>query len=146
MKNIQAMRWHPGETSPFYSVETIPGCSPQPKKFLHYMTLHVFGSLSHPCWRWESWCLSTDSDSTCSKCNISDKPGKVQVWSLSSGSNSSFIEPQILCNASIRGGAGWFGPRQMQKAFEEGTAALKVGELSGVVDTDSGVHIILRTG
>ena len=34
----------------------------------------------------------------------------------------------------------------MQKAFEEGTAALKVGELSGVVDTDSGVHIILRTG
>lgn len=33
----------------------------------------------------------------------------------------------------------------MQKPFEDATYALKVGELSGVVDTDSGVHIILRT-
>lgn len=34
----------------------------------------------------------------------------------------------------------------MQRAFEEATYALAVGEMSGVVDTDSGVHIILRTG
>jgi NIMA-interacting peptidyl-prolyl cis-trans isomerase 1 len=33
----------------------------------------------------------------------------------------------------------------MQKPFEDATYALKVGELSGIVDTDSGVHIILRT-
>ena len=42
--------------------------------------------------------------------------------------------------------AGRFGRGQMQKPFEEATYALKVGELSDVVDTDSGVHIILRTG
>ncbi len=34
----------------------------------------------------------------------------------------------------------------MQKPFEEATYALKVGDISDIVDTDSGVHIILRTG
>ncbi|KAJ8468013.1 hypothetical protein OPV22_030565 [Ensete ventricosum] len=51
------------------------------------------------------------------------------------------------CSSAKRGGdLGRFGRGQMQKPFEEATYALKVGELSDVVDTDSGVHIILRTG
>ena len=33
----------------------------------------------------------------------------------------------------------------MQKPFEDATYALKVGDMSGIVDTDSGVHIIKRT-
>jgi peptidyl-prolyl cis-trans isomerase NIMA-interacting 1 len=32
------------------------------------------------------------------------------------------------------------------KPFEDAVLALQVGELSGLVDTDSGTHIILRTG
>ncbi|KAL5215734.1 hypothetical protein ABZP36_007135 [Zizania latifolia] len=51
------------------------------------------------------------------------------------------------CNSAKRGGdLGPFGRGKMQKAFEKAVLALKVGEISDVVDTESGVHIILRTG
>ncbi|CAI5737359.1 unnamed protein product [Hyaloperonospora brassicae] len=50
------------------------------------------------------------------------------------------------CSSGTRGGdLGPFGRGMMQKPFEDATFALAVGELSDVVDTDSGVHIILRT-
>lgn len=53
-----------------------------------------------------------------------------------------------LCFAHVFspvGDLGTFGPGQMQKPFEDAVVATKVGQLSGIVDTDSGVHIILRT-
>ena len=33
----------------------------------------------------------------------------------------------------------------MQKEFEEASFALKIGEVSGIVDTASGVHLIERS-
>jgi len=47
---------------------------------------------------------------------------------------------------SKNGDLGWFGMGQMQRPFEEATLALDIGQISDVVDTDSGVHLILRTG
>lgn len=50
------------------------------------------------------------------------------------------------CSSAKRSGdLGEFNRGMMQKPFEDATYALKVGEISGIVDTDSGVHIILRT-
>lgn len=50
------------------------------------------------------------------------------------------------CSSAKRGGdLGTFGRGQMQKPFEDAAFGLKVGELSEIIDTDSGLHLIIRT-
>lgn len=46
---------------------------------------------------------------------------------------------------SNKGDLGAFQRGMMQKPFEDTTYALKVGQISDIVETDSGVHLILRT-
>eukprot|EP00931_Biecheleriopsis_adriatica_P053732 TRINITY_DN31524_c0_g1_i1.p1 TRINITY_DN31524_c0_g1~~TRINITY_DN31524_c0_g1_i1.p1 ORF type:complete len:251 (+),score=70.41 TRINITY_DN31524_c0_g1_i1:102-854(+) len=49
------------------------------------------------------------------------------------------------CGSAKKGGdLGKFGRGKMQKAFEEASFALAPGQLSDIVSTDSGEHIILR--
>lgn len=50
------------------------------------------------------------------------------------------------CSSYKKGGSlGRFKRGVMQKPFEDAAFSLKVGEMSSIVDTDSGLHIILRT-
>jgi len=44
------------------------------------------------------------------------------------------------------GDLGWFRRGQMQKPFEDAAYGLEVGEISDVISSDSGVHLVLRTG
>ncbi|WFD02826.1 peptidylprolyl isomerase [Malassezia obtusa] len=50
------------------------------------------------------------------------------------------------CSSAHQGGdLGAFGRGQMQPAFEKAAFDLPVGETSGIIETDSGVHLIQRT-
>ena len=51
------------------------------------------------------------------------------------------------CGSCRKGGdLGYFTRGQMQKPFENASFALKIGYMTGIVDTDSGSHIIMRIG
>jgi peptidyl-prolyl cis-trans isomerase NIMA-interacting 1 len=51
------------------------------------------------------------------------------------------------CSSAKAGGdLGFFGRKKMQPAFENAAFALQINELSQLVDTKSGVHLLLRVG
>jgi len=49
-------------------------------------------------------------------------------------------------SAKKKGDLGFFERGTMQKPFEDASFALDIGEISEIVDSDSGLHLILRTG
>ncbi|TWW58899.1 Peptidyl-prolyl cis-trans isomerase NIMA-interacting 1, partial [Takifugu flavidus] len=70
------------------------------------------------------------------------------IEDIKSGKEFEVLASQFSDCSSARnnGNLGLFGRGQMQKPFEDAAFALKVGDMSGPVSTESGVHIILRTG
>ncbi|GAA5834101.1 hypothetical protein JCM9279_004214 [Rhodotorula babjevae] len=70
---------------------------------------------------------------------LNDSPDLAQTFAQIASKESD-------CSSARDGGdLGYFGRNQMQKPFEEASFALEVGQLSDIVSTDSGVHLILRT-
>ncbi|KAG6857318.1 hypothetical protein H0H87_006511 [Tephrocybe sp. NHM501043] len=66
------------------------------------------------------------------------------------GSSDKFAElakKHSDCSSHTNGGdLGWFGRGQMQKPFEDAAYGLEVGQFSSIISTDSGVHLVTRTG
>jgi len=48
--------------------------------------------------------------------------------------------------AQTGGDLGWFGAGQMVKAFEDAAKSMKVGDISAVVETEFGYHLIYKEG
>ena len=68
------------------------------------------------------------------------------LQSEGSGSFARLAEKFSDCSSARQSGdLGPFARGKMQKPFEDAVLQLRVGEMSGVVETESGVHIILRT-
>mmetsp|Transcript_30782 Transcript_30782/g.85908 ORF Transcript_30782/g.85908 Transcript_30782/m.85908 type:complete len:114 (-) Transcript_30782:107-448(-) len=66
--------------------------------------------------------------------------------SLNADNFAEFASKRSDCGSFKNGGdLGEFGPGEMMQEFWDGTAALQVGQISGPVKTDSGIHLILRT-
>ena len=56
-----------------------------------------------------------------------------------------YAESESDCSSAKRkGDLGPFGKGKMQPSFEKASFALKIGQLSEIVESQSGVHIILR--
>jgi NIMA-interacting peptidyl-prolyl cis-trans isomerase 1 len=68
--------------------------------------------------------------------------GKIKAGGVSLGD---LAPTESDCSsARKRGDLGYFGRGDMQKEFEDAAFALKPGEMSGVVETASGLHLIER--
>ena len=67
---------------------------------------------------------------------------------LKSGANFADLAGEFsTCPSKSRGGdLGWFGPGKMVKAFEDAVKRNGHGNISQVVQTQFGYHIIKKTG
>lgn len=56
-----------------------------------------------------------------------------------------YAEQRSDCSSyQQKGDLGFFGAGQMQQPFEDASFALQPGQMSSIVSTDSGLHLIYR--
>eukprot|EP00438_Fugacium_kawagutii_P010502 Skav232130 [mRNA] locus=scaffold1744:52322:56802:- [translate_table: standard] len=132
--------------------ETLGGDEPPAKKsrsdqiqVLHIIRKHS-GSRRPSSWRQDAW-----EKITCSKLEaagfLQDLRSELEKFDPTSmvSKFEALAREHSDCGSAKKGGdLGLFKHGRMQKPFEEAAFALKVNELSDVVSTDSGEHLILR--
>jgi peptidyl-prolyl cis-trans isomerase NIMA-interacting 1 len=72
------------------------------------------------------------------------KGHEAQINSGSTTLGDLAVSESDCSSARKRGDLGFFGKGQMQKEFEDAAFALSPGQMSSVVETASGVHLIQR--
>lgn len=67
---------------------------------------------------------------------------------IKSGANfAAMAKEHSICGSKAKGGdLGWFGSGKMVPKFEDAVKKLKTGQLSSLVGTQFGFHIIKKTG
>jgi peptidyl-prolyl cis-trans isomerase C len=67
---------------------------------------------------------------------------------VKSGANFGDLAKEFsVCGSKSKGGdLGWFGPGKMVPKFEEAVKKMRSGQISGLVSTQFGFHIIKKTG
>jgi NIMA-interacting peptidyl-prolyl cis-trans isomerase 1 len=83
---------------------------------------------------------------TCSKGEAAREIADMRAAIVAGAATFEQLAATSDCSSARNGGdLGMFARGAMQKPFEDAAFALSVGELSGIVETESGIHIILRT-
>lgn len=137
-----------GETTWTRPTEPAQPSDSGPSKVQVYHLLRKHNGSRRPSsWRQEVITQSIDV----SRQEIQDVINQLRAEEARGGFDAMFAKFQELayhhsdCGSHERGGdLGQFGRGQMQKPFEDVSFRLNVGELSGIVETDSGVHVLLR--
>ncbi|CUA67454.1 peptidyl-prolyl cis-trans isomerase NIMA-interacting 1 [Rhizoctonia solani] len=144
-------RWEPPEGFTEEQIKALPGAaehintsktnSPPPGQMRasHLLVKHS-GSRRPSSWKEENITRSKEEAITILKGYAAEIGTDRDKFAKLAGEHSD-------CSSHRNGGdLGWFGKGQMQKPFEDGVLALEVGDISSVIETDSGVHLIMRTG
>jgi len=111
----------------------------RPVRCAHLLVKHE-GSRRPSSWR-ESEITRTKNDalSSISEYKSSIRVGETTLETLASKMSD-------CSSARKKGDLGYFGRGEMQEAFESAAYSLKVGEMSDVIETESGLHLIKRLG